>query len=117
MNSEMRNMLSMGRQTHYFEIMRTVVFSFVGLAAIIELGGGGYSAPLTMLVVTVTAYGVLAGGTALNDLNNLASDMGDDIAQTNYGQGVKARNIPMLKMISSTLVGLTGLAELYAIFT
>ena len=69
---------------------------------VIELGPGGYSAPLTMLVVATAAYGILAGGTALDDIINLRGDMDDAMKQTSYGQGITARNIPALKMISAS---------------
>lgn len=117
MTPEIRNSIVIARTGDYFNIMRTTFFTFAGLAAVIELGPGGYSAPLTMLVVAATAYGVLAGGTALDDVINLRDDMDDTIAQTAYGKGVSARNIPMLKTISAVLLALIGLAELYAIFT
>ncbi|SLN39256.1 hypothetical protein PEL8287_01931 [Roseovarius litorisediminis] len=117
MTPEFRQTIVQGRINNYYEIMRTSIFTFTGLAAIIQLGPDGYSAPLTMLVVAVTAYAILAGGTALDDVINLAEDMDDDMAQSAYGKGVKARNIPMLKMISSGLMALIGVAELFAIFT
>ena len=44
-----------------------------------------------------------------------AYDMDDEMAATNYGRVVKERNIPMLKNISTTLIGLIGLAEVLVI--
>jgi len=87
------------------------------VAAIIEHGPDGYSAPLTMLVIAATAYGILAGGTSLDDINALRDDMDEDMANSAYGKGVKARNIPLLKMISTVLLTLIGVAELCATFT
>jgi predicted DNA repair protein MutK len=113
---ELRNELSLNRQAHYFDIMRTTLFCFVALAAIIELGPDRYSAPLTVLVITVVSYGVLAGNTALTDIGNLLADLDEETASSNYGKGIKARNVPALKMISSALIILVGVAELYAIF-
>ncbi|TCD14933.1 hypothetical protein [Oricola cellulosilytica] len=117
MDSQIRSTLSLARQTHYFDVMRTTIFAFVGLAAIIELGPEGYSAPLTMLVISVTAFGILAGSTALEDVRNLIADLDTEMAQTNFGKGIKARNVKALKAISAILIGLIGVAELYAIFT
>ena len=117
MTPELRNNIAMSRIDNYSTIMRTSIFTLAGIAAIIELGPNGYSAPLTMLVITTTAYGILAGGTALDDVNALRSDMDDDMANSTYGKGVNARNIPALKMISTVLLSLVGVAELYAIFT
>lgn len=117
MTPETRIQIVLGRSRDYFDVMRTTLFAFVGLAAIIEFGPAGYSAPLTMLAVAVTAYGVLAGGTALSDIDNLRNDMDEGIAGTSYGKGVTARNFAGLKAISAGLVLLIGVAELYAILT
>lgn len=116
MTQDQRIAILTARTGDYFGIMRTTIFTLAAIAAIIELGAGGYSAPLTTLVITAAAYGILAGGTALDDINNLRGDMDDKTAATTYGKGVTARNIPALKMISAGLLGLVGLAELYAIF-
>ena len=117
MTPELRTRIVIARSADYFGIMRTTLYVFAALAAVIELGPDGYSAPLTMLVVTIAAYGILAGGTALDDIINLRGDMDDDMAQTAYGKGINARNIPALKMVSTVLVALIGVAELYALFT
>ncbi|WP_212525103.1 hypothetical protein [Actibacterium sp. MT2.3-13A] len=117
MTPELRSSILLGRVTHYTEIMRTTIFTYAALAAIIEFGPAGYSVPLTVLVVATAAYGILAGGAALDDLINLREDLDDAVAQTAYGRGLKARNLPALKMISAVLLGLVGLAELYAILT
>lgn len=109
--------LSMARSAHYFDVLRTTFFTFTGLAAIIQLGPNGYSAPLMMLVIATTAYGVLAGGTALDDIINLRADMDPAIAGSTFGRGLAARNLPALKMVSAVLLGLVGLAEVYAIVT
>ena len=45
----------------------------------------------------------------------LRDDMDEAMAETNYGKLVKARNIGALKMTSTVLLGLVGLAALYAI--
>lgn len=116
MTPQMRHEIVQGRVRNYNTIMLTVFFTFTGVAAVIELGGGGYSAPLTMIVIAITAYGILAGGTALDDLNALKDDMDDEMGATKYGGVVKSRNINALKMISTVLIALIGLAELYAIF-
>lgn len=116
MKPELRNPILVARVRDYLDIMRTAIFTLAGLAAIIELGPEGYSAPLTALVITATAYGILAGGTALDDLINLREDMDAETAKSAYGKGVAARNLPALKMTSAGLLALVGLAELYAIF-
>ncbi len=115
MTPEIRNAIVIARANDYFNIMRTTLFGYIAVAAIIEFGPGGYSAPLTVLVITLAAYGVLAGNTALDDIDKLRNDMDDDMAATSYGQGIKARNIPGLKLTSTVLLWLVGIAELYAI--
>ncbi len=117
MTPELRNAITQGRLDNYTAIMRTTIFTLTGVAAVIELGPGGYSAPLTMLVVTTCAYGILAGGVALDDVTNLRESMDDDTANSAYGRAALSRNLPMLKMTSAVLLGLVGLAELFAIFT
>lgn len=117
MTPDQRNHLSMNRAQHYYDVMRTTIFSYVGLAAIIEFGPDGYSAPLTMLVVVIAAYGILAGGSSLDDISNLRDDMDQDMAETNFGKALKTRNFSALKMTSAVLLGLAAVAELYAIFT
>ena len=97
MTPELRNSLVIARTGDYFNIMRTTIFTLTAVAVVIQLGPEGFSAPLAMLVI------------------NLRDDMDDATAQTTYGKGVGTRNIPMLKMISSVLLGLIGLAELFVI--
>ncbi len=120
MTPDQRIAILNARTGDYFGIMRTSFFTLAAIAAIIELGGGGYSAPLTTLVLAAAAYGILARGSVLDDINNLHDDMDDDMddkmAATAYGKGSAAHNIPALRVISAGLLGLVGLAELYAIF-
>jgi hypothetical protein len=116
MTPDQRIAILNARTGDYFGIMRTSFFTLAAIAAIIELGGGGYSAPLTTLVLAAAVYGILAGGSVLDDINNLHDDMDDKMAATAYGKGSAAHNIPALRVISAGLLGLVGLAELYAIF-
>lgn len=116
MTPELRNDIVMSRVSNYNNIMRTTLFIFAAIAAVLHFGADTISLPLTMLVITVTAFGILAGNTALDDLITLRDDMEDDMANTAYGRGIMARNIPALKMISTALIGLTGLAELLAVW-
>jgi hypothetical protein len=117
MTPEIRNAIVIARSGDYFGIMRTTFLTFLGIAAILAFAPGGLSLPLAALVIAITAYGILAGGTALDDIIALRDDMDDKMAATAYGKGVASRNIPALKMISAVLVGLIGLAELIAALT
>ena len=111
MSPEIRTQILISRVDNYMNVMRTTIFGLLGVAAAIHFGPGGYSAPLLVLAIAVTAYGILAGGTALDDMIALRDDMDDEMAATNYGKAVKERNIPMLKSISTALIALIGLAE------
>ncbi|MCG7518811.1 hypothetical protein [Ruegeria sp. Ofav3-42] len=115
MDPQLRSQISMHRLDHYYDIMRTSIFAFVGLAAIIGFGPEGLALPLIVLVIGVTAYGVLAGKTALEDVENLRGDMDDAFANSSFGRGIKARNLKGLILTSNVLLGLIGLAELIAI--
>ena len=115
MTPEIRTQLQTARSTAYNTIMATTMFTFAAIAAIIHLGDGSYSAPLMVLTIAVTIYGILAGGTCLDDIAKLAEGMDEDTAKSPYGQQAQARNMSGLKMISSVLLGLVGLAEIFAI--
>lgn len=110
MNSDQRQAIVHARSADYNNIMRTTLFTFLGIGFALHIGDGSYSAPLLVLSLTITAYGILAGGTALDDLNALKADLDDEMGATSYGTLVSNRDIPMLKNISSACVGLTGLA-------
>ena len=62
MTPELRNAIVMSRVGDYNNIMRTTMLVFAAVAAILHFGAEGYSAPLTMVVLTITAYGILARG-------------------------------------------------------
>lgn len=113
----MRTTIAVSRLDNYYGIMRTSVFALVAIAAVLEFAPDRDPIPLAALVVLATAYGALAGDTALSDIQNLVADLDGEIAQTHYGRGVSARNMTALKAASSGLLTLAGLAELYAIFT
>lgn len=115
MTPEQRQAIVHARTADYNNIMRTTLFTFLGIGAVLHLGADIYSAPLLVLSIVTTAYGVLAGGTALDDINNLKADMSDETAATGYGTGVMARDILMLKNISAGCVGLIGLACVLAV--
>lgn len=115
MTPELRQTIVHSRTAEYTAIMRTTVFAFLGTAAVVHLGPDSLSLPLFMLTITITAFGMLAGGAALDDINNLKADMTPEMADTSYGAGVASRDVPKLKLISSILVGLTGFALLLVI--
>ncbi len=115
MTPEIRTDLLIARINHLMSIMRTTIFTMAAIAAIIELGPDGYSAPLITLTIAATLYGILAGGAALDDMIALRGDMDEATANSNYGKAIAARNLPMLKTISTVLLAMVGLAEIAAI--
>lgn len=115
MTPEIRARILTSRSRDYFDILRTTLFVLAAVAAVIQLGPDRFSLALAMLVIATTAYGILAGNVALDDIIALRDDMDDDTAATAYGRGIRDRNIPGLKMVSTVLIGLVGLAELLAI--
>lgn len=114
MTEDQRIKVLTSRSRDYFGIMRTTLFVFLGIGAVLHLGEG-YSAPLIMLAIATTAYGVLAGGTAIDDIIALRDGMPEETASTPYGQMVKARNLAGLKMISAVLITLSGLAAVLGV--
>lgn len=117
MTPELRQTSFMARGGHYYDILRTTIFTFAAVAAIEAFGPEGLSLPLTLLTIAATAYGVLAGGSTLDDLKGLAEDMDEATGQTAYGRTVAARNYSGLKSASNGLILLTGLALLIAVLT
>jgi len=114
MTEDQRIQMLISRTGDYFGIMRTTLLVLLGIGIALHFGDG-YSAPLMVLSIAITAYGILAGGVALDDIIAIREDMPADTASTAYGRGVAARNIPMLKTISAGLIGLTGLAAVLAV--
>ncbi|MGI9394159.1 MAG: hypothetical protein ACR2OY_05890 [Boseongicola sp.] len=117
MTPENRTKLLVARTGNYNDIMRTTVFTLLGIAAVVHFGDGSYSAPLTVLTVVAALYGILAGGVALDDIMALRDDLDEASAATSYGNLVQARNIGALKMTSTVLIGIAGFATLYALIT
>ncbi len=115
MDQRLRSETSMGRLNHYYYILRTTIFAYVALAALIGFGAQGISLVLIVLVVSTAAFGILAGSTALADVENLRDDMDEATAQSNFGRGVRKHNMKALIMASNVFLGLIGLAEIIAI--
>ena len=115
MTPETRQAIVAARTADYAAIMRTTIFGFVAIAAVLHLGPDAFSLPLLLITVTVTAYGVLAGGTALDDIDNLRGDMTPEMRETSYGSAVMSRDIGMLKTISAGLIGATGVGLFLAV--
>ena len=114
MNEDHRIALLSTRIKNYADVMRTTIFTLAAIGIGTQIADG-YNAALLMLAIAVTVYGVLAGGSALDDMQALRQDMSDEVANSNYGKIVNSRNIPMLKTISSVMLCLSGLAAVLAV--
>ncbi len=116
MEEGFRGPIVRARLEDYYGTLRTTLFAFVGLAAIISFAPDGSPVMIVPLVIAVSAFGILAGNAALDDVEALREDMDDEMAGSAFGKMVSARNMTALKATSSGLVGLTGLAQLWAVF-
>lgn len=111
MSEEQRIQIMLSRTGDFLGILRTTLFVLLGIGIATHFGDG-YSAPLMVLTVAITAFGILAGGAAMDDMIALREDMSDEVANSNYGKAVKGRNLPALKTLSAALIGLSGLAAI-----
>lgn len=83
--------------------MRTALIGQIAVAALIGFGTEGIDIVLATAVVPVTLFGILEGGTALNDISALRLDMDERTANSHYGKVAKERNLNALKMLSAAL--------------
>ena len=104
------------RTSQFGDYMRTAVFGQIAITAIIGFGAEGIDFVLAAAVITVTLFGILAGGTALNDISALRSDMDEATGTSHYGKVAKTRNLGAFKMLTMALLAFVALGELYAIF-
>lgn len=116
MKEELRAPMVRARLEHHYGALRTTVYAFVGLAAIVAFAPDAPSFMLTMVVIATAAYGILAGNTALDDVAALNKDAGHEVAETEYGKVIKARRMGALKTSATILIGLTALAFFWTIF-
>lgn len=116
MTPENRMALQIARTSQFGDYMRTAVFGQIAIAAIIGSGAEGIDFALTAAVVTVTLLGILAGGTALDDISAQRSDIDDATVASHYSKVAKTRNLSALKIQSMVLLALVAVGELYAIF-
>lgn len=110
-----RTEMQIARVTHYNYIMRTTIFTLLGVAAVAELGDVGLSLPLILLTIGAAAYGILAGNVAQDDIMALHDDMDAEMKDSAYGRCVHARDIHSLKRASSITLGAIALATILSI--
>jgi len=116
MQQDLRMQLQIARTSQYGDIMRTTIFAQLALTAVIGLGVTGVDIALAIAAVTIALFGALGGGTALDDISVLRSDMDEATGGSHYGQLVKGRNLALLKMLTMVLVAAIAVAQLVAIF-
>lgn len=114
MTEDQRIALLTARIGNFLYIMRTTLFVLLGIGIASHVAEG-YNSVLMVLSIAITAFGLLAGGAAMDDMAALRDDMSEDMANTTYGRAIKARDFGRLKLISSVLIGLTGLAAVLSL--
>jgi hypothetical protein len=88
MDNATRSQTALGRGNHYFYTMRTVMFMYLGLAAILTFSNAEQiSLVIQVIAIAAAIYAVLAGDSALKDVGNLRDDMDDTTKASNYGKG------------------------------
>lgn len=115
MDERHRGPLVRARLANYYTVLATTIVTFVAIAAIISVTEVEDPAMFVVLIVTVSIYGILAGHTALQDLKALIKDMEADIKGSAFGAVVSSRNMTALSVTSAALIGLTGLAQIWAV--
>jgi len=116
MTPENRMTLQIARTSQFGDYMRTALIGQIAIAGLIGFGVEGIEFALGAAVLSVTLFGILAGGTALDDISALRSDMDEPTAGSHYGKVAHGRNLNALKIFSAVLLALVALGELYAIF-
>lgn len=99
------------RTNNYFEIMRTTLFSLVGLSAVIAFAPSGAAPMLILLVLGVVVYGYLGSKAALDDVEALHQDMKEVTSGTQLGL---ERNYGLFKTLTVALLGLIALTMILA---
>ena len=78
-----RNKLIIARVENFNYILRTAMLVLLGtLALCIFASGNAHIWPLSITIIGATLYGILAGNTAINDMDALRKDMDDETKNT-----------------------------------
>ncbi len=95
-----RNKLIIARVENFNYILRTAMLVLLGtLALCIFASGNAHIWPLSITIIGATVYGILAGNTAINDMDALRKDMDDETKKTNYGVSVMSAPLPVFRVI------------------
>ena len=95
-----RNRLVIARIENFNYILRTAMLVLLGtLALCIFVDGDAHIWPLSVTIVGAALYGILAGNTAINDMDALRKDMDEETKNTNYGISVMSAPLPVFRII------------------
>ena len=95
-----RNKLIIARVENFNYILRTAMLVLLGtLTLCIFASGNAHIWPLSITIIGATLYGILAGNTAINDMDALRKDMDDETKNTNYGVSVMSAPLPVFRVI------------------
>ena len=92
-----RNKLVIARIENFNYILRTAMLVLLGTLALCIFAEG--NAHIWPLSVGATLYGILAGNTAINDMDALRKDMDEETKNTNYGISVQSAPLPVFRVI------------------
>ena len=95
-----RNKLVIARVENFNYILRTAMLILLGtLALSIFASGNAHIWPLSITIIGAALYGILAGNTAINDMDALRKDMDEETKNTNYGVSVLSAPLPVFRVI------------------
>ena len=95
-----RNKLVIARVENFNYILRTAMLVLLGtLALCIFADGNAHIWPLSVTIIGAALYGILAGNTAINDMDALRNDMDEATKNTNYGVSVMSAPLPVFRVI------------------
>lgn len=104
------------RGTHYFDILRTVHFGNVALAAIIVFGDTtNYKIAMAAVIIALAIFGTLAGDSALKDLQNLRESMDEETANSPFGKGQQGTPYSIYRFLSAAVIIIVALALLFSL--
>jgi predicted DNA repair protein MutK len=107
------------RLSHLTLTFAITFFASVGtMFAILAYGSSaGLAAKfaLATIVITITAYGLLAAKSAFDDLKAMLNDAVDDFSGSSFGAHLKQIQWPLFTVTSAILTIAIGVAQLWAI--
>lgn len=116
MDSTTRAAIAASRGAHYFDILRTVHFGNIALAAIIVFADtANYKIALGAVTIGLAVFGTLAGDSALKDLQNLRESMDEETAGSPFGKGQQGTPYGVFRVLSAAVIIIVALALLFSL--